>query len=140
MFQELHKNPKHLQLSKIYKSVSYDCCMVRQQYKILLKCCCRFSQQFILASIFAFRVIYPQSVFSLHFLVPVLACVSHFIYFLVACTFAFSSQLLTVLFPAFSIQEYSTLFSMIRFLVPFHLHILYLAFLKSYFKFLFQSF
>ena len=44
--------------------------MFRQQYKIqVLKCCCSFTQHFILllVSIFAFTTIYPQHVFALHF-------------------------------------------------------------------------
>ena len=43
VFQETHKDPKHLQLLKIYRRFLYFCHMFRQQYKIVvLKCCCSF--------------------------------------------------------------------------------------------------
>ena len=69
VFQEMHKDPKHPQLLKIQRKFSHDCYMFKQQYKMqVLKCCCSFTQYFmlLLVSIFTFTTIYPQYVFALH--------------------------------------------------------------------------
>ena len=134
VFQKIHKDPKHLQFCTICRRFSHDCCMFKQQYKLLvLSCCSSFTQDYVLVRIFAFTAIYTQSVFALYFLVPILACASHCIYFVVICTFAFVSQSFTLPFVAFSILHRSTVFEVIRFSVPLNSHILYLAFVSSHF-------
>ena len=45
-----------------------------------------------------------------------------------------------ITFPSLRCFALKHSFSLIRFLVPFHLYVLYLAFVSSYSKFLFQSF
>ena len=62
------------------------------------------------------------------------------LYFVVVCTFAFASQPLTITFLAFSVLHCNTVFAVVRFLVPFHLHILYLTLVSNLFEFLFQTF
>ena len=108
----------------------------RQQYKILVLS--SFTQHFVLVSIFEFTPIYPFPVFALHISLPGRACASYCIYSVVVFTFTFSSQQLTLPFLTFSILHCRIVFAVIRFLVPLHLHILYLAFVSNYFEFLFQ--
>ena len=62
------------------------------------------------------------------------------LYSVEVCTFAFASQPFLMPFLAFNVLHCSTIFAVIRFLVPFHLYILYLTLVSSHFKFLFQLF
>ena len=69
VFQDIHKDLKHLQLWKAYKSISHDCYIFGQQYNILvLKSYCNFTLHFILGSNFGFAAIQPLACF----------CTSHF--------------------------------------------------------------
>ena len=133
VFQDIHKDPKHLQLWKIYMKFSHNCYMLRYQYK-MLQCFCSFTQHFILVTIFAFTDIYPQPVFALHLLIPVPTYASHCINLIVVCTFAFASQPFILPFLAFSILHCSMVFAVIRSLIPSHLCTLYLAFVSCHFE------
>ena len=78
-----------------------------------------------------------------YFLTPLFGtCSSLYItlYFVGVCIFAFVSQPFTIPFLAFSVLHWGTVLTVIRFLVPFHLHILYLTLASSHFELLFQTF
>ena len=90
VFQERQKDPKHLQLWKIYGRYLHDCNMFRQQYKIVvLKCCC----SFVWNSSKHFHIYchFPWPIFVLNLFASVLAHASNCMYFAVSWTFAFAS-------------------------------------------------
>ena len=62
------------------------------------------------------------------------------LYPIVVCTVAFASCPFMIPFIDLNVLDCSTDFAVIKFLVPFYLHILYLTFVSSHFEFLFQIF
>ena len=132
---EIHKDHKHLPLSKIYRRFSHDWYMFRQQYKtVVLKFCC----SFIKNSIKHF-CIYCHLTFTCFYITPFGTCSGPCIKFYILCScLCFCLCLLTI---CISFLHCSSFGIMIRFLVPFHVHIFCLAFFVSnHFEFLFQSF
>ena len=107
-----YKDPKHLQLWKIYRRFLHDCYIFRQQYKTLvLKCCCSSTQLSILLKILGFTSLYSQTVFALHLLVAVISRSSN-------CTL----QWFIFLPVPLSYSQYlSQFFSVIKFSVHFYL-------------------
>ena len=115
--------------------------MFRQQYKIVvLKYCCRFIQNS--SKHFCIYCYLPLACFCI---TPFGTCSSPCIKFYRLCSglyFCFFLQVIHITFPSF---QYSTLqcsfCTVIRLLVPFHVHIFCLDFfVSSYFEFLVQSF
>ena len=104
-FQDLHKDPKHLQKSTADFHIIAICLdsNTKSQCWSVVALLYR-----ALVSIFAFTVIYPWPVFALHLLVSALAHASNCIYFAVIFTSAFASMPFTSLFLAFSILHCST--------------------------------
>ena len=101
----MYKNPKHLQLWKIYRRSSQDCYMFRQQYQNSgLKDYCSFSKYFW---------IYCHLLLACFCTTPFGICTSLriILYLVVVCTFAFTPQPFTLPFLAFSVLHCSSLCS-----------------------------
>ena len=147
LFQQISKGPNHLQRWKIYRKFSHDYYMLRQQYKIvLLKCCCSFLQ--ISRKYFCIYCHLPSACF----------CVTSFgTYFspwiklytlcsglcfclcLLAINITFRNLQCSALQYSFGSNFGCN--SVIKFLVPFHVHVFCLVFFVSkHFEFSFQLF
>ena len=139
VFQEIRKNPKHLQLWKICRRFSNDCYMFRQQYKIVvLKCCCSFLQNF--SQKFC---IYCNLSLACFCITAFGTCSSPCIKLYIPCSWL--NFCLLAIHIAIPSLQYSALHcsfgTVIRFLVPLLLHIFCQAFfISDHFELLFQSF
>lgn len=91
-----------------------------------------------------YTALYTNNQFWIYCHLPLAClCTTHFgtcsglFYFAVVCTFAIASSPFTLPSQVFSILHCNTVFTVIRFLIPFHLYVLYLALISSHLPFIF---